>query len=197
VKSLKIVAKVLKLQQKEDGDSNVTVSGYYVEEEKWDMRELAEENLDKDVITKLLEVAAEYMVKERASNEFLLTEVETTGLRVMLGEGGRFESSTVLIPKPSYLRRILFAKCQGENNCTVVYEFKPSSQIILYEGTLAVKNIDFDLAILECGDHVRVLFPHELVQPRTKLREKSVRKRKTRRKRKKKKSSSRKKRKSR
>lgn len=187
VNSLKIAAKILRLRRKEDKDDAVELSGYYVEEEKWDVKELSEENFDKDTITKLLEIAAEYLVMDRSSGAFVLTEVETTGLRVTLGEGGQFEASTILVPKPSYLRRILFAKCHSTNNCTIVHEFRPSSQIIVYEGTLMTKNLDFDLAIIECGDHVRIIFPHELIQPKVKLQEKPAR-RKTRRKRKKKKS---------
>lgn len=181
--SLRIATKVLKLATRSEKDGPVLVSGYYVNEEKWETREIPGD-IKEDGITKLLEVAAEYTVKERDSSEFLLVEVEAPGLRVVLGESGQLAASTVITPKPSYLRRMLFVKCVDSSNCKVVHEFKPSSQLMVYEGSIEVKDIDYDFIVVECGDHVRIVFPHELMQPRVKQKTpKSKRKRKKRKKR--------------
>ncbi|MEM4718176.1 MAG: hypothetical protein QXE81_05400 [Desulfurococcaceae archaeon] len=174
---MRIIAKVLKLRQKSEENSLISVTGYYVEEENWNTHEIGEEVTS--IINKLLEVAAEYTTKEREESIMVLTEVETTGMRVIIGESNGIEASTVLVPKPSYLRRILFYKCDQHGTCKTIHEFRPGSQIILYEGSLNTAKIDFDFAILECGEFTRVLFPHELVQPKAKTRETRRRKRRS------------------
>lgn len=176
---MNVAVKVLKLSPKIEDDGVVSISGYNVREEKWILREIPS-NTQVNVIDKLLEVAAEYSVKERSPDTLTLSEVETPGLRVVLGDGGQFNPSTVLTPKPSYLRKMIFVKCNDTSNCNIVYEFKPTSQLIVYEGSINTGNIDYDFIVLECDDHVRVLFPHELSQPRVKQMTKRARKKRKR-----------------
>ncbi|MEM4570543.1 MAG: hypothetical protein QXE66_04465 [Desulfurococcaceae archaeon] len=176
---MNVIVKVLKLFPKIEDTGVVGISGYIIREEKWALREIPG-NMQVSVIERLLELAAEYNVKERSPDAFTLSEVEAPGLRVVLGDGGRFESSTVLTPKPSYLRRMVFVKCDDVSNCKAVYEFKPRSQLIVYEGSISVSNLDYDLIVLECDDHARVLFPHELSQPRVKHVVKKARKKRKR-----------------
>lgn len=181
VSSLKIVAKVLKLKQKKESDQALTISGYYVEEEKWNMHDVEVD--PSSIVNKLLEVAAEYTTRERKEDTFTLTEVETTGMRVAIGESTNISSSTIIVPKPTYLRRIVFYKCNEHGNCSPVYEYRPKSQLIVYEGDLGVSGIDYDFAVVECSDITRVIFPHELIQSRVKSTEdgkKRKRRRKTR-----------------
>jgi hypothetical protein len=172
--SLRIVAKVLKLKRVEEESDRVSLSGFRVESEKWDMREVLGK-VEGDVVSKLLEVAGEYLVKEKSSDSFVLTEVETLGQKVVIGEGGDLGASTVLIPKPQYLRRVLFVKCNEPSSCRTIYEFKPSSQLIVYEGELVPRSLDYDLAIVECSEHTRIVFPQELVLPKPRIVEKARR----------------------
>lgn len=176
---MNVVVKVLKLSPKIEDNGVVSISGYNVREEKWVLREIPS-STQVNVIDRLLEVAAEYNVKERSPDVFTLSEVEAPGLRVVLGDGGRMNSSTVLTPKPSYLRKMTFVKCSDANDCKAVYEFKPGSQLIVYEGSINTGNINYDFIVLECDDHVRVLFPHELSQPKVKQVTKKARKKRKR-----------------
>ncbi|MEM4661221.1 MAG: hypothetical protein QXQ73_00870, partial [Desulfurococcaceae archaeon] len=89
---MNVIVKVLKLFPKIEDNGVVGISGYIIREEKWALREIPA-NMQVDVIDRLLEVAAEYNVKERSPDAFTLSEVEAPGLRVVLGDGGRFESS--------------------------------------------------------------------------------------------------------
>lgn len=163
---MKAIVKVIKLAPVNEKDNTVSISGYVVNEEKWEFRELSND-AQRALIDRLLETAAEYIVKERNFNTFTLSEVETPGLRVMLGDGELGEASTILIPKPSYLRRVLFVKCEETSNCKVVHIFRPSSQLIVYEGSISINSdMNYDFVILDCDDHIRVIFPHELSQPR-------------------------------
>ncbi len=177
--SLKIATKILKLKQVEEKDDNVSITGFRVEDEKWDIKEVDSEESREKVINKLLEVAGEYMVHEKTSDSPVLIEVETLGQKVIIGEGGDLNASTVLIPKPQYLRRILFIKCTEPTNCRVVYEYKPSSQFIVYEGNLSINNIDYDFIVLEGNEYTRIIYPHELLlpKPKPKIEEKKKKKR--------------------
>lgn len=177
--SLKIATKILKLKQVEEKDDNVSITGFRVEDEKWDIKEVDSEESREKVINKLLEVAGEYMVHEKTSDSLVLIEVETLGQKVIIGEGGDLNASTVLIPKPQYLRRILFIKCTEPTNCRVVYEYKPSSQFIVYEGNLSINNIDYDFIVLEGNEYTRIIYPHELLlpKPKPKIEEKKKKKR--------------------
>lgn len=175
---MNVIVKVLKLSPKMESNHMVGISGYNVREEKWILREIPS-NVQVNLIDKLLEVAAEYSVKERNPDTLTLLEIETPGRRVVLVDGGRFSSSTVLTPRPSYLRKATFVKCNDANNCKAVYEFKPCSQLIVYEGSINAGNMDYDFIVFECDDYVRVLFPHELFQPKVKHKARKKRKRKT------------------
>jgi len=179
VNSLKIATKILKLKQVEEKDNYVSITGFRVEDEKWDVKEVSSEESREKVINKLLEVAGEYMVHEKTSDSLVLIEVETLGQKVVIGEGGDLNASTVLIPKPQYLRRILFVKCTEPTNCRVVYEYKPSSQFIVYEGNLSINNIDYDFIVLEGNEYTRIIYPHELLlpKPKPKIEEKKKKKR--------------------
>lgn len=163
---MKAIVKVLKLAPVNEKDDTVSISGYIVNEEKWEFRELSSD-AQHALIDRLLEMAAEYVIKERSLHMFTLSEAETPGLRVMLGDGELPETSTVLTPKPSYLRRVLFVKCEETSNCKVVHVFRPSSQLIVYEGSMSIdSSLDYDFVILDCDDHIRVIFPYELSQSR-------------------------------
>lgn len=188
--SLKIATKILKLKQVEEKDDNVSITGFRVEDEKWDIKEVDSEESREKVINKLLEVAGEYMVHEKTSDSLVLIEVETLGQKVIIGEGGDLNASTVLIPKPQYLRRILFIKCTEPTNCRVVYEYKPSSQFIVYEGNLSINNIDYDFIVLEGNEYTRIIYPHELLLPKPKPKIEEKKKKKMRKKSKKSKTKS-------
>lgn len=167
---MEAMIKVLKLIPVEVGDGIVTMSGYRVHEEKWDFRIIPNTNKPNIVADKLLEIAAEYVVKERAPGVFTLSEAEIPGSRIVLGEGLNTKSLTVLVPKPSYLRRVLFIKCNEGSGCQPIYVYRPTSQLLVYEGYIIVNNSDlkYDFIVLECDDYIRVLLPHELNLPRTK-----------------------------
>lgn len=173
------MTRVLKLSTKLQEDPAVTITGYHVDEEKWEALEVPNGVAKAEIIDKLIEIAAERVIKERASGAFILAEVETPGLRVVLGDGGQDSGLAVISPKPSYLRRILLVKCREAERCEAIHEFKPSSQMIIYDGVLEVRDRGYDFAIIEGEDDTRVVFPHELVQP--KVRERRQRKKKRKR----------------
>lgn len=177
---VKVVVKSMKLMDKLESDQRISIRGYSIVEEKWEIRDIENTQISRqDLIKKLIEIAAEYNIKERGLNYFLLTEVESPGLRVLLGDDKGSDRPMYITLKPSYLRRISFVKCIDINQCNVVYEFKPSSQTIVYDGYIDRDNVEFDFAVIECDDHVRILFPHELISPR--LKQRSVEKKKRRR----------------
>lgn len=70
----------------------------------------------------------------------------------MIGEGETLKGSTATSPKPQYLGRVLLVKCVEPSNCKVVYEFRPSSQLLIYEGDLLIQGIDYDFIVVECSE---------------------------------------------
>ncbi|MEM1816508.1 MAG: hypothetical protein QW432_03900, partial [Desulfurococcaceae archaeon] len=66
---MNVIVKVLKLFPKIEDNGVVGISGYIIREEKWALREIPG-NMQVDVIDRLLEVAAEYNVKERSPDAF-------------------------------------------------------------------------------------------------------------------------------
>ncbi len=167
---MRIATKLLKLKPVEERVGGIALTGYRVVEEKWELREVEDLKPGESVINKLLEIAGEYLVRERSADTFNVLEVETLGQRVVIGEGEALKGSTVISPKPQYLRRVLLVKCFEPTNCKVVYEFRPSSQLLVYEGDLLIHGIDYDFIVVECSEYTRLLFPHELALSKAKVK---------------------------
>ena len=157
---MQIILKVELLEPVLESDSNVRLGALRINKELWNP---IEADSAKVAVDSLLEIAAENIVKHRSADKLVLVSVEAPGLRVVLGENLLRGSSTVLSPKPSYLRRVLFVKYKN-GKCEVVHEFRPKSQLLVYEGSIElIQNIDYDFIIFECEDYKRVLLPHELL----------------------------------
>jgi len=185
---MQIILKVELLEPVSESDSSVRLGALRINKELWNPIEAGSAKV---TVESLLEIAAENIVKHRSTDRLVLASVEAPGLRVVLGENLLKGSFTVLSPKPSYLRRVLFIKCKN-GKCEIVHEFRPKSQLLVYEGSIElIRNIDYDLVIFECEDYRRVLLPHELLLPAVKSEVKKTRK--SRRKKKKSKTRSRKK----
>ena len=177
--TLQVAVKVLKLKPLVVGDNYVELSAYIVDSEKWELREETVEGTK--TIDKLLEVASEYLVKERPMETgMVLVETESPGLRVVLGEERQVSATTIMFPKPTYLRKIVLYKCK-DSKCNVIHTFKPEGQLVVYDGSIRVKTPDFSFLVIECEDLSRVVFPHELSLPLVKT-EAEVKKHRKRRK---------------
>ncbi len=160
---MQVASRIELLEQVFESDSCVRVGALRIVEELWSIHEV---NAARITINELVEVGAENIIKYRTSGKVLLVTAEIPGLRVVLGENTLKNTSTIISPKPSYLRRLLFVKCRGSVKCEVVYEFKPRSQVLVYEGSIELlKSIDYDFIILECEDYRRVILRHELTLP--------------------------------
>jgi len=171
---MQIISKIEMLDHVAESNGIIRLEALRVGREIWNPIEAGNVKI---TIDDLVEIAAENLVKYRDSEKTLLVTVETPGLRVIHGGNPVKKASTVLSPKPSYLRRILFIKCRDSVNCDVIYEFKPKIQLVVYEGSIELlKNIDYDFIILECEDYKRVLFPYELSIPAIKDQAKKPRK---------------------
>lgn len=175
---MQIAVKLIKLTPDKLEDDVLIISAYKVSEERWELREVNKEGRGVD---SLLEVASEYIVKERSSESLLLVEVEGLGLKVLIGETLLTRGGTIISQKPSYLRRVLLFKCNGTGRCSPKHEFSPRTQVIVYDGELVVKDTDFDFLVVECEDTSRIVLPHELVLPQVRV-ETSKKKRSKRRK---------------
>jgi hypothetical protein len=160
---MQVASRIELLEQVFESDSHVRIGALRIDKELWNICEV---NATRITIDELVEVAAENIIKHRTSGKVLLVTAEIPGLRVILGENALKNVSTIISPKPSYLRKLLFVKCKGSEKCIVVYEFKPRSQVLVYEGAIELlKNIDYDFIILECEDYKRVILRHELTLP--------------------------------
>ena len=167
---MKTISKILKLVPETSSNGEVTIGYYVVKEEKWETSEINIDSQEK-VIDKLIETAAKHLILERDPYTTTLVEVETTGLKVIQSEGGVGENTlTYLSLEPLYLKKILFIKCSEDNTCRVVYEYRPKFQAIIYDGFIEAKNIDYSFIIVETEKYSRIIFPHELVLPRLRLR---------------------------
>jgi hypothetical protein len=176
--NMRVISKIELLEQTAEGNSDIRLEALRVDKELWSPIEAMS---SKVTVEDLLETAAENIVKYRVSEKVLLVSVETPGLRVILGDNSLKKTSTILSPKPSYLRRVLFVKCRDGGNCGVIYEFRPSRQLVVYEGAIELlKSIDYDFIILECDDYKRILFPHELSMPAVKSEVKKTKRRRRR-----------------
>jgi hypothetical protein len=162
---LQVAVKLLKLKPVTLSDGTITLTAYEVDEEKWDLRDVGKKQ--GALIDTLLEIASEYIIKERQPGRFTLAEVEAPGLRVILGDGEAGAGSTIIVQKPSFLRKIILVKC-AEASCKSLHEFKPTSQVIVYDGSISVTRYDFDFLIVECEDSVRAVMPSELALPSVK-----------------------------
>jgi len=173
---MQVASRIELLEQVFESDSCVRVGALRINKELWSIHEV---NAAKITIDDLVEVAAENIIKHRTSGKVLLVTAEIPGLRVVLGENTLKNTSTIISPKPSYLRRLLFVKCKSNEKCEVIYEFKPRSQVLVYEGSIELlESIDYDFIILECEDYWRVILRHELTLPTIKNTVKTTRRKK-------------------
>jgi hypothetical protein len=176
---MRVISKIELLEQVTESDTTVRLEALRVDREMWNPIEVEG---GRATLEDLVEIAAENIVKYRAGDKVLLVSVEAPGLRVILGDNSLKKTSTVLSPKPSYLRRVLFVKCREGGNCGVIYEFRPSSQLVVYEGSIELlKNIDYDFIVLECDDYKRILLTHELSMSVVKSEVKKTRKKRRKR----------------
>ncbi|MFZ8783315.1 MAG: hypothetical protein ACO2OR_04960 [Desulfurococcaceae archaeon] len=160
---MKVISRIELLEPVLESSGSIRVKVLRVAKELWSPLEAGSAKI---TIDNLVEVAAENVVKHRSPEKLVLASVEAPGLKVILGENLLKGALTVLSPKPSYLKRILFVKCESSEKCSIVYEFRPSSQVLVYEGLIEVsQSINYDFIILECEDYKRIMLPHELMLP--------------------------------
>lgn len=163
---MQVAVKLIKLIPVKIEDNALSLSAYRVSEERWELHDVSGEGRGVD---SLLEVASEYLVRERSNEALVLVEVEGLGLKVLIGETLLSRGGTIISQKPSYLRRILVFKCDQTGKCSPKYEFSPKTQVVVYDGELVVKDLDFDFLVLECEDAQRIILPHELVLPHVRI----------------------------
>ncbi|MEM1555384.1 MAG: hypothetical protein QXM54_02500 [Desulfurococcaceae archaeon] len=109
---------------------------------------------------------------------YLLVEIEGIGLKAFRLEGGVKEVFKILYPIPQPLNKIIIYR-RNENGYSKVHEVVFTSEYWVYDGYINVKDIEWDLLVIESNLYRKVISRREYEEftPPIKLVEKKKRRR--------------------
>jgi len=163
-------------------DDKVEILSLDEEELSWEKHTIRS---TKNIMDRMLAMANNVVLMNYRDNVYVFAEVEAPGLRAVIGEGSVPGIETILSPRPIEVTEILFAKKKNDE-VEIIHKIVPEHDTWIYEGSVNVTDLDFDIIILKSVNMTRVVLKEELHLPLRKSVEKKTKSRK-RRKRKKKK----------